>query len=72
MFKPHRGVQKPAFRPEGISHFTLIKVLRFAQQRCAQAGEEESAFRFEMMAEYFEKDYVPGKPVKMDGMMLGF
>ena len=72
MFKPHRGPQKPSFQPSGISPNKLIQFLEHAQHRCADAGEEEAAFRFEMMVEYLRKDYVPGKPLEFNSMVLGF
>ncbi|NDC22719.1 MAG: hypothetical protein EB078_09150 [Proteobacteria bacterium] len=72
MLKPHRGPQAPSFQSSGISHLKLIRFLEDAQRRCEEAGEKDSAFRFEMMVEYFRKDYVPGKPLAFTGMVLGF
>lgn len=72
MFSPHRGPHKPKFVSEGISQSGIIKLMEYAQQRCAEAGEEDAAFRFEMLVEYFKKDYVPGKPIKISPMILGF
>jgi hypothetical protein len=72
MFKPHRGSQAPSFRETGISHLKLIRFLQDAQLKCADAGEEDSAFRLEMMVEYFTKDYQPGKPLKFTPTILGF
>lgn len=72
MFKPYRGAQGPSIRESGINHFKLIKFLEDAQKRCEQAGEEDSAFRFEMLVDYFSKQYEPGKPLKFNPTILGF
>jgi hypothetical protein len=75
MFKPHRGSQKPFLNETnhgGINHFKLIKFLQDAQRKCADAGEEDSAFRMEMLVDYFTKDYEPGKPLKFTPTVLGF
>lgn len=72
MFKPHRGPQAPSFRESGINHFKLIQFLQDAQKKCADVGEEDSAFRLEMLADYFAKDYQPGKPLKFTPTVLGF
>ena len=72
MFKP-RGPQKPSRQQfHGITLPQLIKVLEFSRSRCIEGGDMNAAFRFEMLREYFEKDYDPGKPVKYSGEMLGF
>jgi hypothetical protein len=70
VYKP-RGPQKP--RPElfGISHFALLNYIRNAQRLCEKHNEPDSALRFELMADYFEK-YQPGKPMDMTGVSLGF
>ena len=72
MFKPHRGSQGPSIRESGINHFKLIQFLKDAQTKCQNEGEEDSAFRFEMLVEYFSKDYEPGKPLKFNPTILGF
>lgn len=72
MFSPHRGPHKAKFVSEGVSHSGIIKLMEYAQQLCLEKGEEDAAFRFEMLVEYFRKDYVPGKPIKLNAMMLGF
>jgi hypothetical protein len=75
MFKPHRGSQKPFLSETnhgGINHFKLIQFLQDAQRKCADAGEEDSAFRMEMLVDYFTKDYEPGKPLKFTPTVLGF
>jgi len=72
MFKPYRGAQGPSIRESGINHFKLIKFLQDAQKKCADAGEEDSAFRMEMLVDYFTKDYEPGKPLKFTPTVLGF
>lgn len=72
MFKPHRGPQKPKIESVGINPFNLIKFLEQAKERCVQAGEEESAFRFECMIQYFKQDYHPSKPLKFNGGVIGF
>lgn len=72
IWKP-RGVQKPSRNLDtGIRPGQLVQYLRDAQLRCQDAGEEDSAFRMEMLAEYFEKDYKPGQSLSFKGMHLGF
>lgn len=70
MFKP-RGPQKASFKPTGINHFQLIKFLEQCQKRLEVEGEKDSAFRIEMIKEYFKEDYSPGKPLEFDGRVLG-
>jgi hypothetical protein len=75
MFKPHRGSQKPFLNESnhgGINHFKLVQFLQEAQRKCADAGEEDSAFRFEMMVDFFVKDYNHNKPLKFTPTILGF
>lgn len=73
LYKP-RGPQKPSMTLDGgyIRPNQLVTFLKDAQKHCEQAGEEDSAFRLEMIAEYFEKDFRPGQPLSFRGMYAGF
>lgn len=72
IWKP-RGPQKPSRTLDtGIRPGQLVKFLRDAQMRCQDAGEEDSAFRIEMLADFFEKDYMPGQSLTFKGMNAGF
>lgn len=70
--KPYRGAQPPSISGKGINPFSLIKFLEDAEQMCKQKGDDESAFKFEMMVEYFKQDYEEGKPLKFSGQVLGY
>lgn len=72
MMKPYRGAQPPSISRKGINPFSLIKFLEEAERMCKQKGDEESAFKFEMMVEYFKQDYEEGKPLKFSGQVLGY
>lgn len=73
MFKPTRGFSKPALRAGGgINQFALIKLLETCEAELRVRGEEESAFRFEMLKTFFKEDYEEGKSLKYNGQMLGF
>ena len=71
MFAP-RGPQKPKFKPTGINVFALIKFLKECEHELDLREEEDSAYRFMMLREFFEKDYEEGKPLKYDSKALGF
>lgn len=71
MFKPTRGPQRPSISKSGISHWQMIKFIEQCETALKQIGEEESAFRFEMLKEYFKNDYEEGKPPKYSGQVLG-
>lgn len=72
MFKPTRGAQRAAAATVGISPFALIRFFEQAQGKCLQEGDKDSALKFELMAEYFQKDYEPGKPLRFDGNVIGY
>jgi hypothetical protein len=72
MFKPTRGYQKPAMNMVGINHFALVKFMEWAAQKCKAEGEADSSLRFELAADYFRNEYQPGKPIKMNGTVIGF
>lgn len=46
----------------GINLRSLLAYARSAQKALEQEGEEDSALRFELFAEYLEKDVANGKP----------
>lgn len=71
MFKP-RGPQKSSFKMTGINHFTLISFLEQYQRKLNTVGEEEAAFRVEMLVDYFKNDYDPNKGLTFDTRKLGF
>jgi hypothetical protein len=71
IYKP-RGPQKPSFVPEGIRPNHLVRFLRDAQQKCQDKGDEDAAFRLECIADYFEKDYKPGEPIRFKASYAGF
>lgn len=72
MFKPTRGAQRPSKTLQGINPFALIKFLEQAKMKCEQEGDNDSALKFELMVEYFSKDYEPGKPLKFTGGVIGY
>jgi hypothetical protein len=71
LYKP-RGPQKPSFVAEGIRHTHLATFLRDVQMMCQDKGEMEASFRFECLADYFEKEYAPGEPLRFRAMHAGF
>lgn len=54
-----------------ISSIAIAKFMQDAQKACAVRGEEDTAFRFECLAQYFEKDYNPDGPLKFKLTMIG-
>ena len=54
-----------------VDLYDLVNFLKEAQTRFEQRKEEDVAFAFEMMSEYFEKDYKPGKPLTFTGRAVG-
>jgi len=70
--KPFRGAQQPSISGKGINPFSLIKFLEEAQTMCVKNGDKESAFRFELMVDYFKQDYEEGKPLKFSGQVIGY
>lgn len=71
MFKPTRGPQRPKMQNAGISHWQLIKFLSQCEEALKAEGEEDSAFRFEMLKEYFSRDYEEGKSLVYKGQAIG-
>jgi len=72
MFKPTRGPQKPSFKATGISPFQMIKFLERYQEKLNSIGEQEAAFRIEMLVDYFENDYNSETGLFFDSRKLGF
>lgn len=72
MFKPTRGPQKPTFKQSGISPFQLIKFLENYKNKLDSIGEKDSAFRIEMLVDYFEQDYHADRALHFDSSKLGF
>ena len=71
MLKPSRGLQAPSFKETKISHLHLIKFMEECQRQLTLKGEPDSAFRFEMVAEYLRQDFKPGTPLQYTPMALG-
>jgi len=71
MIKPTRGLQAPSFKETKISHLHLIKFMEECQRQLILKGEPDSAFRFEMVAEYLRQDFKPGSPLQYTPMALG-
>lgn len=71
MFKPTRGLQDPTFKETKISHLHLLKFVEECQHQLTLKGESDSAFRFEMIAEYLRQDFKPGTPFLYTPMALG-
>jgi len=54
-----------------VDLYDLIKFFKEAQHRFELRKEEDTAFVFEMMSEYFEKDYKPSKGLIFTGRAVG-
>lgn len=54
-----------------IDLYDLIEFLNDAQHKFQSLKDEDTAFVFEMMSEYFEKDYKPGSKLKFTGGAVG-
>lgn len=54
-----------------VDLYDLITFLKEAQHRFELRNEEDVAFVFEMMSEFFEKDYRPSKPLVFTGKAVG-
>ncbi len=50
---------------------SLIAFIRKAQAELEEMGEEDSAIRFEIFADWLTDDYKPGTPFKFDFKALG-
>ena len=70
--KPTRGPKKPSFSFSGVGHFQLIHFLEAYQKKCLSIGEEEAAFRIEMLVDYFKNDFKPDAGLHFDSKKLGF
>jgi hypothetical protein len=46
----------------GVNLRSVLNFARAAQKALEQEGEEDSALRFELLADYLEKDVANGKP----------
>lgn len=54
-----------------VDLYDLITFFKEAQHRFESRDEGETAFVFEMLSEYFEKDYKPSKPLVFTGRAVG-
>ena len=54
-----------------VDLYDLIVFFKEAQQKYEMRNEQDSAFIFEMLTEYFEKDYKPSKPLTFTGRAVG-
>lgn len=54
-----------------VDLYDLVAFLKEAQHRFETREDEDTAFAFEMMAEFFEKDYKPSKPLVFTGSAVG-
>ena len=72
VWKP-RGPQKPARQAfEGIRVNQLVQFCNDAKH-CAQQHEDmDVAVAFEILAEYFEKDYKIGEPLRFKSQAIGY
>lgn len=71
IWKP-RGPQKPKHIPfEGIRVNHLVQFCKDAQVFLQQRGEEDQALTFEILADYFEKDYKIGDPLRFKPTSIG-
>ena len=72
MFKPTRGPQKASYKVSGFNHLHLISFLKDYQDKLYTIGEEDSAFRIEMLIEYFRNDYQQDSELVFKSTQLGF
>lgn len=71
IWKP-RGPQKPKMMPfEGIRVNHLVQFCKDAQMFMQERGEMDQALTFEIMADYFEKDYKMGTPLRFNPTTIG-
>lgn len=54
-----------------IDLYDLIKFFQEAQERFESRKDEDTAFAFEMLSEYFQKDFKPGQKLKFTGTAVG-
>ena len=54
-----------------VSYGDLLKFIRSAQQALESDGEDDSALRFEILADYLENDYRAGTPLRFTTKVLG-
>ena len=54
-----------------IDMYDLIEFFNQAQQRFQARQDEDTAFAFEMLSEYFQNDYKPGDKLKFTGGAVG-
>ena len=67
------AIMKPAAMESRvkIDMYDLIEFLNEAQQRFQARQDEDTAFAFEMLSEYFQNDYKPGAKLKFTGGAVG-
>jgi hypothetical protein len=56
---------------EKVDLYDLIRFFEDAKDKFESRGEEDTAFVFEMMSEFFQKDYSSKKPLKFFGGAVG-
>lgn len=56
---------------EKVDLYDLIRFFKDAQGCFEDRKEEDIAFAMEMLSEYFEKDYKPGKGLTFTGRAVG-
>lgn len=71
MFKPTRGPSKPTLKSSGINQLALVKFLQDCEDYLLRSGDQDGAFRVEMIKTYFKEDYEEGKPLKFSGQVVG-
>lgn len=65
-------IKKPTLSDgTGVNLRTVLAYARSAQRALEQEGEEDSALRFELFADYLEKDVANGKPFGFTYKSLG-
>jgi len=71
IWKP-RGAQRPKIQPsEGIRPQHLTRFCRDAQLYFQGQNDQEQSVTFEILADYFEKDYVLGQPLRFSARAVG-
>lgn len=71
MFKPTRGLQKPKRDMFGVSPWALIKFMEEAREACKRNNDEDAAYKFDRLVDFFRNDFNPDKPLKFNGSSIG-
>jgi hypothetical protein len=68
-----KAVMKPAVMDSRakVDLYDLIIFFNEAKGRFESKNEPDTAFAFEMLCEYFEKDFKPGQKLKFTGTAVG-